>query len=153
VRKQCVKCGKNKDVMKGFKTPRGRVCITCQRGSRRASTKDARLKESFNITMEQWQQLLTYGGGGCWICGGYRPTYDVDHDHALEKAGMPIEATIRGLLCKRCNRRLLPSCKDDVQILEQAIWYLKNARECAQRVLTMTAEGYVQETAGVWRNG
>jgi len=135
VRKQCVKCGKNKDVTKGFKTPRGRVCITCQRGSRRASTKNQRLQESFNITHEQWQRLLAWNDGKCWICFGTRSVFDTDHDHALERAGMPIEDTIRGLLCRRCNRRLLPSCKDDVKILSRAMWYLTCARDIAQELL------------------
>lgn len=122
--RRCTRCGRNKNVETGYKTPRGRVCITCQKGSRRHTTKDARLQESFNITMEQWQALLKWQGGKCAICKGKRPMYDTDHDHGLQKAGVPIEHTIRGLLCKRCNRRLLPSCLDDVRILLAAINYL-----------------------------
>lgn len=120
----CTRCKRNKNVETGYKTPRGRVCVTCQKGGRRHTTKDARLQESFNISMEQWQALLASQGGLCAICRGKRPMYDTDHDHGLQKAGVPIEKTIRGLLCKRCNRRLLPSCKDDVKILLAAIEYL-----------------------------
>ena len=149
--KVCAKCGRNRDAAKFYKTPRGRVCVTCQKGNRRLTTKNVRLQETFNITMEQWQELLKHGDGLCWICQGERLTYDTDHDHALEKLGVPIEETIRGLLCKRCNRRLLPSCKDDIKILERAIWYLMYAREVAQQVLTLAAEGYRQDRPGVWR--
>lgn len=44
--------------------------------------------------------------------------------------------SIRGLLCRRCNRRLLPSCRDTVVILERAIDYLQAECEPAQRLLT-----------------
>lgn len=30
----------------------------------------------------------------------------MDHDHAKERAGVPIEWTVRGLLCSNCNRFL-----------------------------------------------
>ena len=137
----CTKCGRNKNVETGYKTPRGRVCKTCQRTGRSATTKDARLQESFNISMKQWQALLKWQGGVCWICRGKRPMYDTDHDHAMERAGFPIEETIRGLLCRRCNRRLLPSCKDDVSILVRTIDYLSTRHhEEVQRVLRNAKE-------------
>jgi len=56
----------------------------------------------------------------------------VDHDHKLEKllieSGIdPIDAarmSVRGLLCKRCNRRLLPAATDKQEVLARAITYL-----------------------------
>ena len=136
VMRVCTKCGRNKNVETGYRTPRGRVCKTCQRTGRSATTKDARLQESFNITMTQWQALLKWQGGVCWICQGKRPMYDTDHDHALEKLGLPIEQTIRGLLCKRCNRRLLPAAQDSIKILLRAIQYLSRTHlERVQEVL------------------
>lgn len=146
----CTRCGQNKNVETGYKTPRGRVCKTCQKGGRRASTKNARLQESFNITMDQWQALLQSQGGVCAICRGKRPMYDTDHDHGLERAGMSIEQTIRGLLCKRCNRRLLPAALDDVEILGRAIDYLTYARDRAQMVLFMVASGYKLVGTNQW---
>lgn len=135
VMRVCTKCGRNKNVETGYKTPRGRVCVTCQKGGRRHTTKDARLQETFNITMKQWQAMLKAQGGVCAICKGKRPMYDVDHDHALERAGVPIEQTIRGLLCRRCNRRLLPAAKDSITILQRAINYLHYGLIHTQEVL------------------
>ncbi len=135
VMRVCTKCGRNKNVETGYKTPRGRVCVTCQKGGRRHTTKDGRLQETFNITMVQWQAMLKAQGGVCAICKGKRPMYDVDHDHKLEKCGVPIEQTIRGLLCRRCNRRLLPAAKDDIGILLRAIEYLNFGREAAQEAM------------------
>jgi len=85
--------------------------------------------------------------GKCAICCGYRKgSYDVDHDHRLEKRFIaegydPLKArreSIRGLLCKRCNRRLLPASLDRPDILEQAIEYLTNPP--AEMVLNVTLE-------------
>ncbi len=138
--RKCVKCGLNRNVHR-FTSARGRTCDTCRRASRRRGGKDARLQEDYGITMEQWERLLAYNEGRCWICDGVRkgkgggPAYDTDHDHALERQGTPTEYTVRGLLCKQCNRRLLPSCKDSIRILERAIWYLLNAHRVAQEIL------------------
>lgn len=92
--------------------------------------------------MLEWQALLQAQGGVCAICKGKRPTYDVDHDHKLEKAlremGVdPLLATrmsVRGLLCKRCNRRLLPASLDSDVILTAAMDYLGTPP--AQSILT-----------------
>jgi len=136
----CARCH-NGRVLSRYVGARGRICDTCRAGTRRAGSKDQRLKATFNITHEQWLRLLAYNDGKCWICNGKRkgkggtPLYDTDHDHAMEKAGVPIEETIRGLLCKRCNRRLLPSALDRVDILERAIWYLLHAHAIAQEIL------------------
>lgn len=130
----CTKCGRNRQI-KFYKTPRGRVCVTCQKGGRRNSTKHARLMETFGISMDEWQALLRAQNGTCAICHGKRPMYDVDHDHGLERAGVPIRDTIRGLLCKRCNRRLLPAAQDTPAVLISAVSYLEHGRDRAQRIL------------------
>lgn len=143
--RKCRRCGLNRNVDRYVGT-RGRTCDTCRTSTRRVGTKDQRLQETYNITHEEWLLLLAWNDGKCWICNGVRkgkgglPLYDTDHDHALERAGIPIRECLRGLLCKRCNRRLLPGCLDSVEILMRAIWYLRHGNEVAQAILRGDAE-------------
>lgn len=96
------------------------------------------MEETYGITTEDYNALLEAQGGRCAMCGGKRSyNLDVDHDHALEKAGLPLRETIRGLLCKQCNRRILRSVRDDIGLLEAAIAYLRNPP--ARAVLVPTA--------------
>lgn len=104
------------------------------------------MRATYGITLEEWQHLLLQQGGVCAICKGKRTQYDVDHDHKLEKLLLDsgIEPTtaarmsVRGLLCKRCNRRLLPAATDKTSVLESAIQYLDSPP--AQALLTGTVE-------------
>lgn len=88
--------------------------------------------DTYGITLEEYDQLLAFQDGKCYICQrSPRYNMDVDHDHAMEKVLLggfsPIVAkrlSIRGLLCKLCNRRILPAARDNVEVLERAIRYL-----------------------------
>ena len=133
-RRACSKCGKNR-AEKFYVSTRGRVCSFCRKRRTRVASRDVRLQETYGITEDDYQRLLQAGGGLCWICLGKRPgNLDVDHDHKLEKAGVPPRETVRGLLCRRCNRRLLPSVRDQIEILENAIAYLRS--DLAQQLLS-----------------
>lgn len=69
--------------------------------------------------MDEYDQLLQHQDGRCYICGGKRQyNLHVDHCH---KTGL-----VRGLLCKGCNKRLLPSVRDNVDRLNRAIEYLQS---------------------------
>ena len=93
----------------------------------RLASRDVRLLETYGITVQEYEALVAAQGGGCAVCGGVRKgSLDVDHDHALVRAGLPVRETIRGACCRRCNRRLLPAALDNIEILEAAIEYLKN---------------------------
>lgn len=124
-RRRCAKCLRNRDI-KFYRGPRGRICATCRGDRVRSANRSVRLVEQYGITLEEYAALLAAQGGACAICKGTR-TYnlDVDHDHAQERAGAPLRSTIRGLLCKQCNRRVLRSVRDDVRVLEAAIEYLR----------------------------
>lgn len=70
----------------------------CQKRAARA----ARLDSTFNITVEEYDRILTEQHGGCGICGkppkpGKRLA--VDHDHQT--------GYVRGLLDFYCNKRVL----------------------------------------------
>jgi hypothetical protein len=116
-RRPCSRCGKNR-AERFYSGPRGRTCSFCRKARRRSNSRNQHLTETYGITEDDYNRLLAAQDGKCAICGGLRrQNLDVDHDH---KTGL-----IRGLLCKRCNRRLLPSCGDDETVLWQAIEYLR----------------------------
>ena len=123
-RRLCTKCGKN--TIK-WDTPRQRVCNACKRTRTQTASRAVRLLETYGITEEDYAALLEAQGGVCAICGGRRSyNLDVDHSHSLERQGLPPRDTVRGLLCKQCNRRVLRSVRDDVGILKSAIAYLED---------------------------
>jgi hypothetical protein len=109
------------------------------------ATRAVRISETYCISLEEYSAILASQDGACGICGR-KPRYnlDVDHDHAVERAlraqGVPeCEAkrrSVRGLLCKLCNRRLLPAVRDDIVTLERAQVYLRSSLDAAQGILT-----------------
>lgn len=105
---------------------------TAQRASGRAHAK--RIDELYGITPEEYAAILAAQGGVCFIC--HRPPgrvrLSVDHDHKLEEQ-LLIEGfserearrlSIRGLLDKGCNYRILGWLKDSIEALDRAIDYL-----------------------------
>lgn len=131
--RKCQRCQKNRQL-RFYKTKNGRICNDCQKKRRTFTTKGARLEATYGITLDEWQAMLEAQGGCCAVCGGKRSTYDVDHDHKMEKElramGLPdlvaTRMSVRGLLCKRCNRRLLPASLDSQVILTKAMEYLSS---------------------------
>lgn len=57
--------------------------------------------------------------GRCAICGKYRDVLSVDHEHG--KKGIE---SVRGLLCKECNRAI-GALGDTAEGVEKALNYLK----------------------------
>ncbi len=77
------------------------------------------LKRSYNMTLEDYDNLFNNQNGVCLICknpetNGRR--LSVDHDHKTGK--------IRGLLCQKCNT-LLGCANDSIDILLKSIEYLR----------------------------
>jgi hypothetical protein len=94
----------------------GSRCRTCASIANHAS----RTKSVYGIDGERYNALLNVQGGRCAICRNMPKTkrMPVDHDHAT---GEP-----RGLLCDKCNHELLGAAHDRVEILEAAVYYLRN---------------------------
>lgn len=90
-------------------------CKPCQRSYNRSR----RLQIVFGISEEEYDLLLMCQDYACAICRGRPRKYmlSVDHDH---KTG-----EIRGLLCSRCNHKLLGSANDDPERLRKAADYLE----------------------------
>jgi hypothetical protein len=112
-------------------------CKPCQSAKARQWSKDNperrnrnrwlyELKSRYGMTEQSWENLLRKQGGGCAICGakedgsryvsGVDRRMSVDHCHETGR--------VRGILCNRCNRAI-GLLKDNVQLLERAIGYLK----------------------------
>ena len=81
-------------------------------------------KHKYNVTPEQYEELLKKQNYRCAICNTENSSYNqghinhfaIDHDHNTGR--------IRGLLCHNCNRAL-GLFKDSALNLEQAYYYLK----------------------------
>jgi hypothetical protein len=88
--------------------------------------KDCKLKERYNITLNQYNEMFQKQNGKCAICGNEESALHnyskkvqklaVDHCHKTGK--------IRALLCRDCNRGL-GKFREDILILNNAIEYLK----------------------------
>ena len=88
----------------------------------------AKLLRQYDLTVEQYEDMLAAQGGVCAICRKPEAAVHwqnnkvrnlaVDHDHA--------SGVVRGLLCHRCNR-VLGLLEDDVDLIQSARQYLLSA--------------------------
>lgn len=80
-----------------------------------------RLKQDFNMTLEQYDKMFEKQNGLCAICKlpGINIRLGVDHNHKTGK--------VRGLLCQKCNRRL--EAVEDEDFARKAQKYLKAHQE------------------------
>lgn len=79
------------------------------------------LRTKYNITWEQYHEMLEAQGGCCAICETDKPEgrgqcFHVDHDH---KTGR-----VRGLLCTNCNN-MLGRAKDNPALLRKGASFLE----------------------------
>lgn len=108
---------KNKDRVRAW----ARALYHKHREKNIASNRAYKLRRSFGMTIDDYDAMLALQGGGCAICGdacssGKRLA--VDHCHSTGR--------VRGLLCSVCNR-MIGHAKDNPEILEKAIIYLKRS--------------------------
>lgn len=86
----------------------------------RDRVRDYGLKKMYGITTTDYEALLKKQNDRCAICqlpqSEFSRRFDVDHCHETKK--------IRGLCCIRCNRGI-GLLKDDIEILQRAVRYLK----------------------------
>jgi hypothetical protein len=133
--KKCTNCNNMKELNKFYfriskKTETKyyqSFCKNCQNVYDYKIDKNFKLKRSYGITLEQYNELLFKQNNKCAICnvnnnGKYRSkarAFAVDHCHSTNK--------IRGLLCSDCNTGI-GLLKDNVNFLESAIKYLNKNR-------------------------
>lgn len=84
----------------------------------------SRLKTFYNLTLEQYNEMLAKQQNRCLICkeefNGTPYGQQIDHDHKTGK--------IRGILCGKCNT-LLGLAHENIEILANAISYIEANRE------------------------
>ena len=123
----CRECGISKKVNKRNRLGLCKKCywkIHHKTIASKIRNKDTRLRREYNITYEEYLNMLLRHNHSCAICK--RDFKDnildrkhmsyIDHNHNTNK--------VRGLLCINCNS-LIGNCKEDVRILEYAISYLR----------------------------
>ncbi len=100
-------------------------CLPCQSRVNHAAS----LKK-YGITPARYEELLRIQGGACAICqrAPQAQRLAVDHNH---KTG-----EVRGLLCVRCNRRVLGGSGESVMILRRAACYLEEPPARVNRPVT-----------------
>lgn len=81
----------------------------------RANILKYHLNKKYNISVDQYNQLLEDCKYSCEICG-CKEDLCVDHDHKTQK--------IRGILCLKCNAGL-GQFNDNSELLQKSIYYLK----------------------------
>ena len=86
--------------------------------------KNNQLKNTYKISIEEYEQKLKEQNYSCAICNRHRDEFkrnlSVDHDHKTGK--------VRGLLCVKCNTAL-GMLNDNVEYFTAAIMYLKSFEE------------------------
>jgi hypothetical protein len=101
---------------------------------RREASRAYHLKTRHRMTVQQYDELLAFQGGTCYICqraSGKTRALSVDHNHALARAACTHphdESCIncwRGLLCSTCNKTL-GHARDDVMFFNRGIDYLNH---------------------------
>lgn len=101
-----------------------------EKDERRSAQRHAsHIRKTYGLEPEEYEAIKAAQGGVCAICqkaNGNSKRLAIDHDHALEKAGVPIRETLRGLLCGPCNKEILGRLGDDPAALQRAIDYLLN---------------------------
>ena len=127
--KTCTKCKVEYPLSEFYKSKNGKDgksthCKTCTK-KRTAKSHDPnralnnKLKRLYNITLEDYDNMLEAQDYKCAICSSTDPgkqgRFVVDHNHETEE--------VRGLLCWSCNVGI-GHMKDDPNVLLSAAQYL-----------------------------
>ncbi len=94
---------------------------------------EQRIGTLYGLTLEDYERLFDLQGGRCAICECQPRTrrLAVDHDH--------VTGEVRGLLCTRCNHKLIGAARESSAILRRAAWYLDNPPALSGKAAPSTA--------------
>jgi hypothetical protein len=89
-----------------------------------------RVLRQYNVTPEQYTELLANQNGCCAVCkcdtpNGRFKKWHLDHDHSCCPGKFSCGKCIRGLLCHKCNVGM-GNLSDDYRLLRAAADYLEN---------------------------
>jgi len=100
---------------------------------------DLYLRRTYGVSLSQYAERLAQQGGGCAICsttvskkGTKEVRFSIDHDRSCCPGDGSCGACVRALLCSHCNVGL-GHFRDDTDLLEKAVAYLRHHREAANR--------------------
>jgi hypothetical protein len=134
--KKCKYCNESKES-KDFNTNKSNQCKKCRsivkKNYREKNKEKEKLsflkrffKRKYNITIEQYNEILEKQNGKCAICFSEKSRRNgktnqseplaVDHCHKTGK--------VRGLLCTNCNVGI-GLCKDNIELFYNCITYLQ----------------------------
>ena len=122
--KVCVKC-ERRLTLRNFLSARARVCFDCQKTRAKAYRRNRHVESNYGLTEEEYLALVKHQGGACHLCGERRAAgyaWHVDHDHSAER-DYGVRASIRGLVCARCNT-LLRRARDKPRVFLGGYHYL-----------------------------
>lgn len=102
--RECKDCKNPFHYQKGWNR---KTCVHCTNIRTKAS--------QYKISIEKVIEIRSKTN--CDLCGEFAENKNIDHDHFTGK--------VRGMLCQSCNTAL-GKFKDDIELLEKAIKYLKN---------------------------
>lgn len=116
--KKCRTCGETKQPTEFTRNSSSKdglysMCKVCKTS--------AQYKATYGISIDDYYAMLTMQEGCCAICDTHvshtgKSKLFIDHCHTTGK--------VRGLLCQHCNF-VLGQAKDNINVLENAILYLK----------------------------
>ena len=129
IRPECRQC-RNARARDYYKTPEGKKKV--QKYAKKYNEanplvwKQRYLLRTYNITIQEYDELLKKQGGVCAICG--RPE-EIRNPTARDRSSLAVDhchetGKVRGLLCFKCNTGI-GALGDDIEALERAISYLK----------------------------
>lgn len=110
----CETCGKSTYMNHGGRNKRW--CDNC-RPNIKEYQRSWGLKNLYNLTPKQYNEILAAQNGGCAICGSTK-RLAVDHSHDSKQ--------VRGILCFRCNTNLA--------VLENTSWVFNAESYLAKQI-------------------
>lgn len=139
---KCERCGKNLSADRLAKHKK--TCFLCEKAITREKAEaahDKRVCANYGLRPGEYKKLYEAQGGKCAVRGcparGLTLRLAVDHDH---DKGLHNRNAIRGLLCKRHNRMILPG--DTPEVFDSMAEYLRHPP--AWKVLG--TNGYAENT-------
>jgi hypothetical protein len=140
--KICKVCGRDESETKFYATRRTLTCADCENKARAERTRrdgqytdkmtpehrkryalNAKLKNRFGITLDEYEAKLHKQKGVCAVCKRTPPPNRrlcVDHDHDT--------GAVRGLVCDLCNRTM-GQAGDDPELLIAMARYLRKYKK------------------------
>jgi hypothetical protein len=140
--KSCNKCKTTKPLSSYYADSRNKdgrkgVCKECNNSTKRLRRSDPSVREAenlkrsksrnsrkenlkyrYNLTIEDYDNMVTQQNGLCLICEKSLPEYPhIDHCHKTD--------VVRGILCPNCNTSL-GKFNDDPKLLRRAADYLES---------------------------